>query len=84
MEYLVDLGPLRTDLTRSSLLEDYPDDDHLEIPAYDPFLHAAVFSLHSMSPSLPTSASNATTLPDYDVDQGKDGSKASKKRSPAS
>ena len=35
-----------------------------------PPLHAAAFSLQSVSPSLPTSARNAESLPDFEVDHG--------------
>jgi hypothetical protein len=43
----------------SSLRENYPLDTDEDPASYDPPLFAAVFSLHTPSPSLPTSAHNA-------------------------
>ena len=49
----------------SSLREDYPLDTDDDPASYEPPLFAAVFSLHTSSPSLPTSAHNASALPDF-------------------
>jgi hypothetical protein len=52
-------------MLQACLSDDYPDDPLPDADTFEPPLHAAAFSLLSSSPSLPTSARNAESLPDF-------------------